>query len=556
MKTRICILSFWYLVLCIGIGLSGCSTSRHFVPSIELPDDRAHVAVCPRIVDSPIMWDGFKRQMIQPGADLFDISRWLRKIAGSSKEALNANAFDEVDNSSWFTNRNSIVSMGLESITRGPNTVEGPDQSQGWTVIRAKTVGVTPGFSIRDGRGDTYVIKLDPPGNNGLNSSTDVIVTKLLYAAGFNVPENYLVAFERSILKVGEGVKFTGEDGTKRTMTEQDLTNILAQVELNREGRIQGLASKYIDGQPIGPFHLKGTRLDDPNDIVPHEHRRELRGMRVIFAWLGHYDTNISNFLDGFVEEDGVNYVRHYLIDFGAALGSHPSGPKPADRGSEPYMDPIHMLNKSVEFGLVRRPRDCQEAVEHPEIGRFSSLNFHPKSFKFIFPTRAFEYYTPRDAYWGAKIVASFTEPRIRAAVLAGKFENKAAEDALVQVLLERRNIVCRYWFNRMAPLDHFCISERGIEFTDLFVTCGLDSSSSSDYRFRTFRNGDRLSEWCDLKDGLIVEKAMIPEFNSPLDHIAVELQVRRSHRWSNSVVVFIENRDNSLSIVGIKRES
>ncbi len=224
----------WVINLCIWIGITGCSGSRRFVPPPNLQDDRAHVPVCPHNIETEILWDGFKRQMIQPGADLLDFSRWIRKVTGSSKEAFNANAFDEVANSSWFTNRNFVAPLKPDEVLRGPNTVDGPDQSQGWTVVRAKTVGVTPGFTIRDSRGDSYVIKLDPPGNNGLNSTTDVIVTKLLYAAGYNVPENYLVTFDPAILKVGDGVKFNGQDGVKRSMTEQDLADILAKSPINR----------------------------------------------------------------------------------------------------------------------------------------------------------------------------------------------------------------------------------------------------------------------------------------------------------------------------------
>lgn len=546
----------WVFSLLVWVGIAGCSSSHRFVPPPELPDDRTHVPNCPENTDTHILWDGFQRQMVQPGVDLLDFSRWIRKATGSSKEAFNASALDEVVNSSWFTNRNFIEPLRPEEVLAGPNTVDGPDQSQGWTVIRAKTVGVTPGFTIRDTRGDSYVIKLDPPGNNGLNSTTDVIVTKLLYAAGYNVPENYLVTFDPKILKVGEGVKFTGQDGVKRTMTEQDLADILAKVQLTDDGKIQGMASKYIDGKPIGPFLLKGTRPDDPNDIVPHEHRRELRGMRVIFAWLGHYDTNVSNFLDGYTKDDSVNYVRHYLIDFGAALGSHPGGAKPADRGTEPYMDPVHMLNKSLELGLVRRPRDYQEPVVYPEIGRFTSKNFHPKSFKFIFPTRAFEYYTPRDAYWGAKIVASFTESQVRAAVQSANYVDKAAEDYLVNVLMERRDIVCGYWFNRLAPLDHFEMTESGLEFSDLAVSCGLEGAATSSYRFRTCVNGKRTGDWQSIEGSLLIENLSFSQMLSDNDQIALELQVKRERGWSNSVIVYLEKADEVFGIVGIERKS
>ncbi|MDP7471952.1 MAG: hypothetical protein QGI02_06330 [Vicinamibacterales bacterium] len=88
---------------------------------------------------------------------------------------------------------------------------------------------------------------------------------------------------------------------------------------LNRVGRTNGLfrvtASKYLPGLPIGPFRYFGTRSDDPNDIVPHEHRRELRGLRVFAAWLNHDDTRAHNTQDAWVEEDGRHYIRHYMMN-------------------------------------------------------------------------------------------------------------------------------------------------------------------------------------------------------------------------------------------------
>ena len=64
----------------------------------------------------------------------------------------------------------------------------------------------------------------------------------------------------------------------------------------------------------------EGVRDDDPNDTVPHEHRRELRGLRVFAAWLNHTDMKEDNTLDMFVEEGGRHFVKHHLVDFGEAF--------------------------------------------------------------------------------------------------------------------------------------------------------------------------------------------------------------------------------------------
>ena len=88
------------------------------------------------------------------------------------------------------------------------------------------------------------------------------------------------------------------------------------------DGTYRGLASRFIEGKLAGPFSYEGMRTDDPNDIFPHEDRRELRGLGVFAAWLNHHDTRSINSMDTLVEENGIRYLKHYLLDFGSILGS------------------------------------------------------------------------------------------------------------------------------------------------------------------------------------------------------------------------------------------
>ena len=63
----------------------------------------------------------------------------------------------------------------------------------------------------------------------------------------------------------------------------------------------------------MGPFENVGTRGDDPNDVIPHEDRREIRANRLLAAWLNHFDSRSANSLDMLVGENGRKFVKHLL---------------------------------------------------------------------------------------------------------------------------------------------------------------------------------------------------------------------------------------------------
>ena len=85
----------------------------------------------------------------------------------------------------------------------------------------------------------------------------------------------------------------------------------------------------------LGGFQYQGTRSDDPNDIVPHQHRRELRALRVFGAWTNLTDMKAGNTLDTLVTEDGRGVVRHYLQDVGSTFGVGANGPHEWNEGWE-----------------------------------------------------------------------------------------------------------------------------------------------------------------------------------------------------------------------------
>ena len=92
-----------------------------------------------------------------------------------------------------------------EGPAHGSDLAAGPDRSAPWTIIGAKTAGVTPGFRIKDARGDVWLLKFDPPSHPGMTIRSGVVTNLLFHAIGFNVPVDRLVKFSRDDLVVGEG---------------------------------------------------------------------------------------------------------------------------------------------------------------------------------------------------------------------------------------------------------------------------------------------------------------------------------------------------------------
>ena len=401
-----------------------------------------------------VVYDLLDNSVVRPATRFFDLARLTRKLTGHPREAANVDESDQVRlPSTWWQPRLGFRPVTPEQMMAGPGPGTGPAAGR-WTVTHSKSGGVTYGFQIKDPDGTRFLVKFDPPGHAELASACDVIGSHLFWAAGYNVPDNTIAYFRVEDLDIATDATYADARGHKQPITMDYVRQILAKGAPPVDGRYRCIASRFLEGKPIGPYKYYGRRKDDPEDLIPHELRRELRGMWTLCAWLNHADSRGPNSLDTWVEGPGRSFVRHHLIDFSAVLGAGATGARAYPTGSEYYVDFMVGGREGLTLGLV--PFAWEPVVDPglPSVGFVESKTFDPSGWRTDYPNPAFDERTERDIRWGARIVSGFSDEMIRAAVAAGRYSDPRAADYVTQVLIERRDKLVRRWLGGGHPPD------------------------------------------------------------------------------------------------------
>lgn len=463
-------------------------------------NDENHVAHQPKDYYSGMLADAADKSFFLP------LARAPYLPLGN--RAQNVNALDEVPNSSWFENRLGFFDLTPEEIARAACGTTPPlDPNEKWEVIAAKPNGAYPGFFIRAGE-DRYLLKFDSPVQPGRATSADVIGSKLYWAVGYHTPCNEIVYFNRNTLTIAKGATAEDAVGHKHPITQKDIQMVLAKAYRTKSGLLRASASRFLPGRPLGPFRYEGQRSDDPNDHVPHQNRRELRANRILSAWLHHHDAREQNTLDvwlsGQGREKNVDFIRHYMIDFGDCLGSRWAFDPLSRRFGYSYFVSFDQAAVDlVTLGAYPRPWHDLTMNPHTEIfGTFNVKDFYPATWVTEYPNSAFSEIQYDDALWMARILARFSREQVGAAVQEAKLYNESAETYLLDTLMGRRDKILATYFTKYAPLDRFTLIRRdppdliqSLCFEDIAIASGVANAASTTYKIRYYGGSDQQRE-------------------------------------------------------------
>ncbi len=434
---------------------------------------------------SPFAWDAADQTIFRP------ITRFFAVDPGG--EAVNVNALDEVPDSSWFTNRLGRHPLTPAELARGACRTEPLDPTGPWTVTGAKPNGANPGFIIEDQAGQNYLLKFDGTVQGPRATAADVIVSRLYHGAGYFTPCNRIVFFDREILRIAPDATSEDEQGDEVPMSERDLDKIFAKALRLGDGRYRASSSLFLDGKPLGPFRYQGTRDDDPNDVIPHEDRRELRGSRVLAAWTNHFDSREQNTLDMWIERGDKGFVRHHIIDFGDCFGSIWEPPMLGRRiGHSHYLDPGDVAVDFVTLGIPTRPWDrARFGASGAVYGYYDVEQFDPAAWKPGYPNPAMSRMTERDGAWMARIISRFSDAHLQAAIATGKLRAPLANE-LFRILVARRDKALARYLSRVSALGWPRLQKQGDKhrlcLRDSCVQAGLVHPEQRRYQARAWR--------------------------------------------------------------------
>jgi len=144
-----------------------------------------------------------------------------------------------------------------------------------------------------------------------------------------------------------------------------------------------------------------------------------------------------------------------------------------------------------LRLGLYRQPWETQpEQSLGSSLGFMQGEGFDPATWKPSWTNAAFLNMTPADAYWGAKILAAFTDEQLRAAVAAGGLPDPRSADTLVALLNIRRDKLIRYYFARSSTIEEPIVtgqdgSSLQLSFRDLGIHQRIWSPGETTYDWR-----------------------------------------------------------------------
>lgn len=414
------------IALPVLLALAACAAERPArfadVPAIDDVRDDAPIAL-PRRHD-PVKETALTNAYVKrPVVEALDPTR--------APEAGDVNALDDVPRSSWF-------SPGEAEAEEAADAAQPPEPP--FRLIPGPAVTHEGALAVMDARGRRFEVWRDPPDRNEMSTGAAAAANHLLRAMGYLTPGVWALDIARADLLL-------------RAPGDQAAVDALVKSGPPVKGwKFRVGVVRWPIGTDLGPTPPSGSRLDDPNDRVPHEDRRTLRALKLIFGWLGMTQGDATVFRDAYLGAPGQGHLVHYVAGLGGAFGAND-----VVRPHPPRDDDGDLAGQNVWITLATLGLYQQRLRLTPErwpaIGEYRET-FTPADFQTGPPIEPLDRLLPADAYWAAKRVASLRPAAIVKALDAGHYRDDSARALLQELIRDRQVLAVRWGFAQVTPCE------------------------------------------------------------------------------------------------------
>ena len=383
------------------------------------------------------------------------------------------------------------------------------------------------------------------------------MATKFFWALGYNQVESFLTTFDPKRMEIHPEATFRRPNGKRTPITRADIDELLEHAARRPDGTYRVVAGRLIPGKIIGNFRYQGTRPDDPNDLVPHEHRRELRGLFVFGAWTNMTDFKAKNTIDTLLTENGHAVVKHYLQDVGSTFGMT-NDRYQWDNGWEHFYQGGTIAKRLASFGFALSPWQTVKYTEGPSIGKFEGDRFDPRTWRTHTPNAASIEMRDDDAFWAARRVAAFSDEMIRAIVHTGEFSDPAAEKAIGDIMIKRRDKILRTYLPAVNPIVTPRLENNRLSFENAAVAADV-AKAPEVYRASWFQFDNATGESRPLSETTSATTTIdaprgLPTAAGSFILVEISADSKEHEAWRRPVRTYFRLDGDGWKLVGLER--
>jgi len=407
------------------------------VPPVTIDTDDVPVDKAPAPMWVSTDWEAIAGLFFRPVLRALKVEKF--------QPSVNVNSMDTVPDSTWFRTKAlpSPAAMGRGACDGVPK----PKAPFMLRLLRENPSAV----QVTDANGKNWIFRVDETLQPERASTSSIVISRVLHGLGYNTACVMPAMVARKEFDESQVLSFD-KRGAPQAYDDMQLVDFLAEgYRVSEHVRVRAILEP--DGNYLGGWALAGERPDDPNDAIPHELRRDLRGLKFVAAWLGWVFPPPEGTAD-FFQSDQL--VHHFFLDPHGGLGlAVPDVPSEFNEsiGTTYVFDAADIGVNLFTFGAVRRPP--KRSPPHPDaenFGNYPTLDFELKKWKPLFPVEAWVQARPADLAWMARITADWTPEHIARIVDAAELDDPATAAVLKRSIWRRLKTAQFEAFERAGP--------------------------------------------------------------------------------------------------------